>query len=225
MLSVRRALCSTISGVALALLSAGATRAADLQPVPDLHARVTDTTGTLSDQQTQSLEGELAALEQRKGAQVAVLMVPTTEPEDIAQYAIRVFDQWKLGRKGIDDGVLLIIAKKDHRVRIEVARGLEGAIPDAAAARIIREYLTPRFRSGDFYGGIDAGIGALTRLIDDEPLPEPGPAPSAHRWFQGNVLAALFVAFLVGKFLLGLCWRLPAAARAGTIGLGTGAVA
>ncbi|MGA8277213.1 MAG: TPM domain-containing protein [Rhodanobacteraceae bacterium] len=214
-----------IAGIALAFLAVGAPRAVDLQPIPDLHARVTDTTGTLSAQQTQTLEQELAALEHRKGAQMAVLMVPTTEPEDIAQYAIRVFDQWKLGRKGIDDGVLLIVAKNDHRMRIEVARGLEGAIPDAAAARIIREYLTPRFRSGDFFGGIDAGVGALTKLIDGEPLPAPAPAASGHRWFQGNILPALFVAFLVGKFLLGLCWRLPAAARAGTIGMGTGAIA
>ena len=128
---------------------------ADLQPIPPLTARVTDTTGTLDAQQKQSLESELAALEQRKGSQLAVLIVPTTQPEDIEQYSIRVVDAWKLGRKNVDDGVLLIVAKNDHRVRIEVGRGLEGAIPDAANARIIREYITPKFRAGDFYGGID----------------------------------------------------------------------
>jgi len=135
---------------------------AELQPVPDLHARVTDLTGTLSASQKQALESDLAGLEQRKGSQIGVLIVSTTQPEDIAQYATRVFDAWKLGRKGIDDGALLIVAKNDHRVRIEVARGLEGAIPDAAAARIIREYITPKFRDGDIYGGSNIGnLGAV----------------------------------------------------------------
>ena len=161
---------SILVGIVLTLTLAVAE---GLQPIPDLRARVTDLTDTLETSQIQALESELAALEQRKGSQIGVLIVATTGPEDIAQYAIRVFDAWKLGRKGIDDGVLLIVAKNDHRVRIEVARGLEGAIPDAAAARIIREYITPKFRDGDFFGGIEDATGLLTRLIDGEPLPPP----------------------------------------------------
>ena len=102
-----------------------------------------------------------------------MLIVPTTQPEEIEQYSIRVVDAWKLGRKNVDDGVLLIVAKDDHHVRIEVGRGLEGAIPDAASARIIREYITPKFRAGDFYGGIHDATDALTKLIDGEPLPPP----------------------------------------------------
>jgi uncharacterized protein len=144
-----------------------------LQGIPPLAARITDTTDALNAQQTQELESELAALEQRKGAQIAVLIVPTAQPEDIAAYATRAFEQWKLGRKGIDDGVLLIVAKDDHRVRIEVGRGLEGAIPDAAAARIIREYITPKFRVGDYYLGLHDAITALTGLVDGESLPAP----------------------------------------------------
>src|SRR5678815_3321826 len=144
---------------------------ADLQQIPPLTARVTDTTGTLDASQKQTLETSLGTLEQRKGAQLAVLMVPTVKPEEIEQYSIRVVDAWKLGRKNIDDGALLIIAKNDHRVRIEVGRGLEGAIPDAATARIIREYITPKFRASDFYGGIVDATDALTKLIDGEPLP------------------------------------------------------
>ncbi len=159
--------------LALPLSLIAAVAQAKLQPIPSLSARVTDLTGTLDTSQRQSLESKLAALERRKGSQIGVLIVPTTQPEDIAQYAIRVFDAWKLGRRGIDDGVLLIAAKDDHRVRIEVARGLEGAIPDAAADRIIREYVTPKFRVGDFYGGIEAATGMLIQLIDGEPLPPP----------------------------------------------------
>ena len=143
----------------------------DPQAIPALNAYVTDLTGTFDAQQKQTLESELTALEQRKGSQLGVLLVSTTQPEDIAQYGIRVGDAWKLGRKGTDDGVILIVAKDDRRVRIEVGRGLEGAIPDAAAARIIREYVTPKFRADDYYGGVHDAIDALTKLIDGEPLP------------------------------------------------------
>src|SRR5262249_42262475 len=121
----------------VALTFGTASAADDLQKIPPLTARVPDATGTLDAQQTQAVESELAALEQRKGSQLAVLLVPTTQPEEIEQYSIRVVDAWKLGRKSVDDGALLIVAKNDHRVRIEVGRGLEGAIPDAASARII----------------------------------------------------------------------------------------
>jgi uncharacterized protein len=161
-----------LGGVFAFLLCASA--AADApQPVPALHERVTDLTATLDAAHKAAIETELAALEQRKGAQVAVLLLATTAPETIEQYATRVFDAWKLGRKNVDDGVLVIVAKDDRRVRIEVAYGLEGAIPDAAAKRVAHDYMSPKFRSGDFAGGIGAGIEMLTRLIDDEPLPSP----------------------------------------------------
>src|SRR5690606_11837916 len=147
----------------------------DLQPVPPLAARVTDLTGTLAPAQVQALEGALADIEQRKGAQVAILMVPTTRPEAIEQYGIRVAEAWKLGRgrevaqratgdpnaPAVDDGVLLLVAKDDRRVRIEVGYGLEGAIPDGIARRIIDESITPRFRREDYFGGLQAAVQDL----------------------------------------------------------------
>ncbi|HEY3520616.1 MAG TPA: YgcG family protein [Rhodanobacteraceae bacterium] len=141
--------------------------------IPPLHARVTDLTNTLDTQQTQQLESDLAALEQRKGAQIVVLMLPTTQPETIEQYSTRVFDQWKIGRKHVDDGVLVVVAKDDHKVYIETGYGLEGAIPDALASRIIREQIVPKFRANDYYGGLHDAIGSLTKLVDGEPLPAP----------------------------------------------------
>jgi uncharacterized protein len=197
----------------------------DLEPIPPLTARVTDLTGTLDAQQKQTLESELQALEQRKGAQIAVLIVPTTEPEDIAQYAIRVFDQWKLGRKGIDDGALLIVAKNDHRVRIEVARGLEAAIPDAAVARIIREYITPRFRAGDFYGGIHDATGALTKLVDGEELPPPLTDERDHKRGSKDLFNALVWAFFVGLWVRAMFGRVPMVPRSGIVGAASGGVA
>jgi uncharacterized protein len=169
-------------GVLIALILAlapvlGVAGESDLSEIPALHARVTDVTGTLTAPQRDAIESKLAAFEQRKGAQIAVLIVPTTEPETIEQYATRVFESWKLGRKGVDDGVLVIVAKNDRRVRIEVAYGLEGAIPDAAAKRVAHDYMSPRFAAGDLSGGITSGIAALVALIDDEPLP-PSSVPS-----------------------------------------------
>ena len=207
-----RSLPAVLAGVVLTLASA---LADDRQPIPDLHARVTDLTNTLDGTQKQTLESELAALEQRKGAQLGVLVVPTTQPEDIAQYAIRVFDAWKLGRKGIDDGALLIVAKNDHRVRIEVARGLEGAIPDAAASRIIREYITPKFRAGDFYGGIHDATTTLTKLIDGEQLPPPMTKESDdHSSLPNLIFFGLFGAI----WLRGFLGFLPRAVRGISIG-------
>ena len=209
---------------AVLALHASESFGADLQPIPPLTARVTDTTGTLDASQKQTLETSLATLEQRKGAQLAVLIVPTVKPEEIEQYSIRVVDAWKLGRKGVDDGVLLIIAKNDHRVRIEVGRGLEGAIPDAANARIIREYITPKFRAGDFFGGIVDATDALTKLIDGEPLPPPlveeRRAPGASNVFN-TITTVLFIAIWLRAMFGGL----PAAPRAGIVGLASGAVA
>jgi len=147
--------------------------------IPKLTARVTDLTGTLHAQQIAALEAKLTALEQRKGSQLVVVVVPTTQPATVEQYAVKLFEVNAIGRKGVDDGVLLLVAKDDRKVRIEVGYGLEGAIPDVYANRIIAEYLTPKFRAGDFYGGIDEATGALAKLIDGETLPEPLAAPKA----------------------------------------------
>jgi uncharacterized protein len=141
--------------------------------VPELRARVTDLTQTLSSDQRQQLEQRLAALEQAKGSQLAILILPTTQPETIEQFSIRVVEQWKLGRKGVDDGVLLLVAKDDRAVRIEVGYGLEGAIPDAIANRVIDEFIIPAFKQGDFYGGLSQGVERLSGLIQGEPLPIP----------------------------------------------------
>ncbi|MDR3389460.1 MAG: YgcG family protein [Rudaea sp.] len=203
-------------GVAVAAADGG------LQPIPALTARVTDATGTLDAQQKQTLESELSALEQRKGSQLAVLMVATTQPEEIEQYSIRVVDAWKLGRKSVDDGVLLIVAKDDHRVRIEVGRGLEGAIPDAATARIIREYITPKFRAGDFYGGIHDATDALTKLIDGEPLPPPLTNDSVGRISHGDIPNSLFMSLFIGFWARAFFGGLPSAPRAGLVGAATG---
>ena len=193
------------------------------QEIPQLTARVTDLTGTLDAQQMQTLEAELEALEKAKGAQLAVLLVSSTEPEDIAAYGIRVADAWKLGRAASDDGAILIVAKNDRRVRIEVGQGLEGAIPDAAAARIIREYIAPRFRAGDWYGGIHDATGALTKLINDEPLPPPlvedEGAPG------DRVQTALFMALVAAFFLRTIFGGAPAIARGGVVGAGAGGIA
>ena len=190
------------------------------QAIPPLRAHVTDITGTLNAQQQQALEADLSALEQRKGSQVGVLIVPTTQPEDIAQYGIRVGDAWKLGRKGTDDGVILIVAKDDHRVRIEVGRGLEGAIPDVAGARIIREYVTPKFRAGDFNGGIHDATDALTKLIDGEPLPPPlTDERSPRRHGGGDVFNAAIFAIFAIFWARGLFGRLPAPPRSGLVGI------
>ncbi len=198
----------------------------DPQAIPPLTARVTDTTGTLDAQQKQSLETTLTALEQRKGSQLAVLIVPTTQPEDIAQYSIRVVEAWKLGRQKVDDGVLLIVAKNDHRVRVEVGRGLEGAIPDAAVARIIREYVTPKFRSGDFYGGIKDATDALTKLVDGEPLPPPlTDDRSPRRGGSDTIFNALIAVLFASIWLRSMFGRLPGAPRAGLVGVICGGIA
>jgi hypothetical protein len=142
------------------------------QPVPALSKRLTDLTHTLAAGQQEALETRLAAFEREKGAQITVLIVETTEPEAIEQYGIRVADAWKIGRKGVDDGAILIVAKNDRKLRIEVGYGLEGALPDAIANQIIEEIIVPKFRQGDFYGGISAGlesIKARTRLGLDDP--------------------------------------------------------
>ena len=155
------------------VLCATAAWAQDLVPVPPLVARVVDNTGTLSLEQKAGLDAKLAALEQRKGSQLVVLLVPSTQPEDIVSFANRVANEWKVGRRTIGDGVLLIVAKGDRQVRIEVAKTLEGAIPDLAAKRVIEQAITPAFKRGDYAGGLEAGVDRLVALISGEALPEP----------------------------------------------------
>jgi uncharacterized protein len=157
----------------LALLLCWAVTAFADVAVPPLTGRVVDQTGTLSSGDIDRLTQTLKNLELRKGSQVAVLIVPTTQPETIEQFSIRVADAWKVGRKKIDDGAILVVAKDDRRLRIEVGYGLEGALPDVTTKRIIDEIITPKFRSGDFAGGISAGVDRIIGVIDGEPLPAP----------------------------------------------------
>lgn len=192
-------------GVALPLVFGFAlvAGAQDLQPLPKLSARVTDLTGTLTAAQQTALEQKLSAFESAKGTQLAVLIVATTQPETLEEYSIRVVDAWKLGRKGVDDGALLIVAKADHKVRIEVGRGLEGVLTDALCNRILDETVKPQFRQGDFYGGIDAGLEQMMKLIQGEPLPPPErqwqPGRRAH---GGGLLLPLLFAVFVGSVVL-----------------------
>jgi uncharacterized protein len=165
---IRQALTALLL-VAAALLGA---RAQGLLPVPALDARVIDQTGTLSAAQRSALDAKLQAFEQKKGSQIVMLMVPTTQPEDIASYANRVGNAWKIGRKAVGDGILVVVAKDDRKMRIEVAKALEGAVPDLAAARIIDEAMKPRFRQNDFAGGLDAAADQLIARVNGEALPE-----------------------------------------------------
>lgn len=165
---------SYLKSIAILILVTGVFSAfgQDLPEVPELKTRVTDLANILSEPEESFLTNQLEALEARKGSQLAILTVNSTKPETIEQYAIRVVDQWKIGRKDVDDGVLLIIAKNDRKLRIEVGYGLEGAIPDAYAKRIINNIIVPHFRDGDYYLGIEEGIEAIIGLIDGEDLPE-----------------------------------------------------
>ncbi len=183
--------------------------------VPPLSARVIDLTGTLSGDAVNRLEGELAAFEAKKGSQIAVLIVPTTQPEDIEQYGIRVADAWQLGRKGIDDGAILLVAKNDRAVRIEVGRGLEGALPDVTANRILTEIITPHFKTGDYDGGVQAGIDRMLAVVNGEPLPEPDRKWERHT-DVGNLLPLLLVVvFVVSGVLRSLLGRLLGALATG----------
>jgi len=171
---------------------------ADLAPVPDLKQRVTDLTNTLTAPQKAQIEQFLTDLEKTKGSQVAVLIVPTTQPEAIEDYSLRVVEKWKLGRKNIDDGVLLLIAKNDRKMRIEVGYGLEGVITDIMAGRIIREYITPEFRRGNFYGGILSGLEQIANLIKGESLPP----PTSNRGSSSNDPGALLPFMIFGSSFL-----------------------
>lgn len=205
---------------AAALLQPGVeVSAQQLVPVPALTARVIDQTGTLSPAEQAELEERLAGLEQRKGSQIAVLIVGSVRPEAIEQYAIRVADAWQLGRDGVDDGLLLLVAKDDREVRVEVGYGLEGAIPDARANRVIEEFLLPGLRAGDYAGGIRAGIDALIALVDGEPLPEP-PATNVATG-RGELLPFIFfLAVVSGAVFRRLFGQLPGALATGALASG-----
>lgn len=203
--------------ILLVVLGTGlAPAVAALMPVPRLTARVTDLTGTLTPEQRQTLEQRLRQFEAAKGSQVAVLIVPTTEPEAIEQYGIRVVEAWKLGRQKVDDGALLLVAKNDRALRIEVGYGLEGALPDAIAKRIIEEIIVPRFRADDFAGGITAGVEQIIKVIEGEPLPPPPARRSSSApengfspdmlgfWFMGAFLLGGLLRTIFGRFLGGL---------------------
>ena len=199
--------------------------AAEDVPIPPLTGRVVDVHGALTPEQKRELEASLEAFEKRKGSQIAVLITGTTFPEPIESFSMRVADAWKLGRKGVDDGILVVLAKSDQAIRIEVGYGLEGAVPDAMAKRLIEEVFIPRFREGDFHGGLRAGLDRLMRLIDGEPLPEPkrdSGRGSDLRSFETYFVLFMVIVIAVGGFLRSLVGRLPAAT---IVGAGTGLLA
>lgn len=203
----------------LALLLCWACSALALVAVPPLTGRVVDQTGTLSSSDIASLTQTLKDLETRKGSQVAVLIVPTTDGEAIEQFALRVAEAWKIGRKKIDDGALVVIAKNDRRLRIEVGYGLEGALTDATTKRIIDEEITPKFKAGDFAGGVVAGVDRMIRIVNGEKLPEPEPP----HWQDSGMLGGIdpfnpFVlafVFIVGSALRTALGRLVGSAATG----------
>lgn len=212
-----------LSALLFALLLAAGGWAQDA--VPELSGRVIDQTGTLSAVQREALDARLAALEAERGAQVVILIVASTRPEDIAAYAQRVADSWKIGRKEIGDGVLIVVAKDDRTVRIEVAKTLEGAVPDLAASRIIRDAITPAFKAGDFGGGLSAAVDRIAARIANEGLPEPDAANgAAQRGGEGfdwqDMAIFLFVgAPILGAVLTGIFGRkVGAVATGGVVG-------
>ncbi len=210
-------------GLALLALTLAA-EAQDVLPVPALSARVIDQTGTLGPEQRAAIEARLAAFEAQAGPQIVVLMVASTQPEDIAAYAQRVGDAWKIGRRDVGDGLLLVVAKSDRRVRIEVAKALEGAVPDLAARQIIERQIRPHFRDDDYAGGIEAALDALMARIRGEALPAPQPespgAADEMEWLGPLLIFGLIAGVVIAMPLLG---RLRGAlATAGLLGIVTG---
>jgi uncharacterized protein len=219
---VARALAVSVA----ALLCSVAAFAQDVLPVPPLSERVIDQTATLSSAQRGALADKLAAIEQQTGSQIVVLLVPTTRPEDIASYAQRVADQWKVGRRDIGDGVVLVVAKNDRKVWITVAKTLEGAIPDVVAKHIIEDQIAPAFRAGDFAGGLNAGVDQLAARIKGEALPTP--SRSTHARAQPGVqwpeLAMFFFIGVpvIGAMLTGMLGRKFGSVTTGAVAGGLG---
>jgi uncharacterized protein len=217
--------------LAVIAFSFGVASAQGVLPIPALTARIIDQTGTLTAPQQQSLEAKLAAFEQKKGSQIVVLMVPTTAPEDIASYANRVGNAWKIGRKDVGDGVLLIVAKNDRKMRIEVAKTLEGALPDIAASRIIDGAMMPRFRENDFAGGLDVAVDQIIARVNGEALPEvtaAGPSGHGSGMFFGNFdWAQLGIFLFFGVVLIGRVARSIFGSKLGPVvtGIGAGVIA
>ncbi|MEP7181919.1 MAG: YgcG family protein [Betaproteobacteria bacterium] len=185
--------------------------------VPPLTGHVVDQTATLSSDQRATLEQTLQAFEARKGAQLAVLIVPTSAPETIEQYALRVADQWKLGRKKVDDGAILVVAKNDRTVRLEVGYGLEGALTDAISKRIISEIIAPPLQQGDFYGGISAGIGRVIGVVDGEPLLAPQRNIAGDAGVRQIFPVLLVLALIGGGVLRSALGRVPGAIVTGGV--------
>jgi uncharacterized protein len=186
--------------------------------VPPLSGRVVDTTGTLDPSVVARLEQKLKAFETRKGSQIAVLLLPSTAPESIEQFSLRVAEAWKIGRKAIDDGAILLVAKTDRKLRIEVGYGIEGALNDVTAKRIIDEIITPRFKAGDFAGGIEAGVDRMISVIDGEPLPVPKPQQEWQHSVSFDVdllIPLLFGALVFNSVLQAIFGRLLAALLTG----------
>jgi len=187
--------------------------------VPPLTGPVVDQTGTLSSDDIAALTQKLRNFEARKGSQIAVLIVPTTAPEEIEQYSIRVAEAWKIGRKKVDDGAILLVAKNDRKLRIEVGYGLEGALTDVTSQRIIDEIITPKFRSGDFAGGISAGVDRIIGVIDGEPLPAPKRQQDygSSSDLEGLFPFAIFGIFIVGGILRSIFGRLVGSVATGGV--------
>ncbi len=198
------------------VLATGSLALADSVAVPALTGRVVDLTTTLTPAQVQALAATLESFEKDKGSQLAVLIVPTTQPDTIEQYGIRVADAWKLGRKGVDDGAILIVAKNDRTLRIEVGYGLEGVLNDATAKRIVSEVIVPRFRQGDFAGGIQDGVESMIRVIGGEQLPPPENSSGQGDTGIGTyALVALLFAVFLGGLLRAVLGRFPGALVSG----------
>lgn len=209
---------------ALGVLFASLAFASEPRAVPALSGRIVDQVGLLDAATRAQLERQLAEFEQRKGAQIAVLIVGSTAPEEIEQYAIRVVDAWALGRKGVDDGALLLVASDDRRLRIEVGRGLEGALTDLTANRIIVEIIRPRFAQGDYAGGISEGLARMIGVIEGEPLPQPAGRSAGGAATDNGDLAGLLIlaALFVSMLLVSMFGRLFGALLAGSLaGAGT----
>jgi len=216
---------SRAKAVLLALFLCWAQAALADVAVPPLVGRVVDQTNTLNSSYIDTLNQRIRSFEQRKGSQIAILIVPTTQPETIEQYSIRAAEAWKIGRKKIDDGAILVIAKNDHKLRIEVGYGVEGALTDVTSRRIIDEVIAPRFRSGDFVGGINAGLTRIIGVIDGEPLPAPAPEASHGQDLDWNTLSSFAPFFIVGAIVVGGFLRalfgtlLGSAAAGGIVGV------